>query len=77
MSAAATAELVAALRVTRAPVVAVSNEVGQGVVPATMSGRIFRDELGRLNATVAAACEDVVLLVAGRPIPLGTGEPTP
>jgi adenosylcobinamide kinase/adenosylcobinamide-phosphate guanylyltransferase len=74
---AATAELVAALRVTRAVVVAVSNEVGQGVVPATVSGRIFRDELGRLNASVAAACDDVVLLVAGRPIRLGTGGPTP
>jgi adenosylcobinamide kinase/adenosylcobinamide-phosphate guanylyltransferase len=73
----AAAELVSALRATPAQVVAVSNEVGQGVVPATMSGRIFRDELGRLNATVAAACEDVVFLVAGRPIPLRTGDPTP
>jgi adenosylcobinamide kinase/adenosylcobinamide-phosphate guanylyltransferase len=65
--AAATADLVGAWRSTRALVVAVSNEVGQGVVPATVSGRLFRDALGRLNLTVAAASEEVVLLVAGRP----------
>lgn len=41
-----TAELVAAVRATRRPVVLVSNEVGSGVVPATSSGRRFRDELG-------------------------------
>ena len=45
--------------------VAVSNEVGSGVVPATWSGRLFRDELGRLNAAVAAASERVDLVVAG------------
>jgi adenosylcobinamide kinase / adenosylcobinamide-phosphate guanylyltransferase len=67
---AATTDLLAAWRVTRALVVAVSNEVGQGVVPATASGRLFRDALGRLNAAVAAASEDVILLVAGRPLVL-------
>jgi adenosylcobinamide kinase/adenosylcobinamide-phosphate guanylyltransferase len=66
----ATEELIGAWQITRALVVAVTNEVGQGVVPATVSGRLFRDALGRLNATVAAASEDVVLLVAGRPVPL-------
>lgn len=62
--------LVAALRATRRRVVAVSNEVGSGVVPATASGRRFRDELGRLNAACADACEDVRLVVAGRSLPL-------
>jgi adenosylcobinamide kinase / adenosylcobinamide-phosphate guanylyltransferase len=70
---AASAELLAAWRLTPALVVAVSNEVGQGVVPATASGRLFRDALGRLNAAVAAASEDVVLLVAGHPIALRGG----
>ena len=72
----ATSDLLAAWRLTGALVVAVSNEVGQGVVPATASGRLFRDALGRLNAAVAAASEDVVLLVAGRPIPLRGGTTT-
>ncbi|MFD9306798.1 bifunctional adenosylcobinamide kinase/adenosylcobinamide-phosphate guanylyltransferase [Streptomyces sp. NPDC060048] len=61
-----TAELAAAVRATRRPVVLVSNEVGSGVVPATASGRRFRDELGRLNAEVAGECEHVLLVVAGQ-----------
>ncbi|GHF32231.1 adenosylcobinamide kinase/adenosylcobinamide phosphate guanyltransferase [Streptomyces mashuensis] len=61
-----TAELVAAVRATRRTVVLVSNEVGSGVVPATASGRRFRDELGRLNAALAGECEQVVLVVAGQ-----------
>ncbi|WP_405441024.1 bifunctional adenosylcobinamide kinase/adenosylcobinamide-phosphate guanylyltransferase [Streptomyces avidinii] len=59
------AELVAAVRATRRQVVLVSNEVGSGVVPATASGRRFRDELGRLNAAVADECEHVLLVIAG------------
>ncbi|WP_129296796.1 bifunctional adenosylcobinamide kinase/adenosylcobinamide-phosphate guanylyltransferase [Streptomyces lydicus] len=62
--------LVAALRETRRPVVAVSNEVGSGVVPATSAGRRFRDELGRLNAAFAAECEQVLLVVAGQALAL-------
>lgn len=62
--------LVAALQNTDVEVVFVSNEVGSGVVPATASGRLFRDLLGRLNAQVAAACDRAVLIVAGRVIEL-------
>lgn len=62
--------LVAALRETRRPVVAVSNEVGSGVVPATAAGRRFRDELGRLNAAFGAECEQVLLVVAGQALAL-------
>ncbi|MGW5698303.1 bifunctional adenosylcobinamide kinase/adenosylcobinamide-phosphate guanylyltransferase [Streptomyces asiaticus] len=62
--------LVAAVRATTRTVVAVSNEVGSGVVPATASGRRFRDELGRLNAAFAEECEQVLLVVAGQPLPL-------
>ncbi|MFF5566724.1 bifunctional adenosylcobinamide kinase/adenosylcobinamide-phosphate guanylyltransferase [Streptomyces sp. NPDC012623] len=64
------AELAHAVRETRRTVVAVTNEVGGGVVPATVSGRRFRDELGRLNAAVAAECEHVLLVVAGQALPL-------
>ncbi|MFI0819133.1 bifunctional adenosylcobinamide kinase/adenosylcobinamide-phosphate guanylyltransferase [Streptomyces sp. NPDC021098] len=64
------AALVAAVRGTGRTVVAVSNEVGAGVVPATAAGRRFRDELGRLNAGFAGECEQVLLVVAGQPLPL-------
>ncbi|MCB5182090.1 bifunctional adenosylcobinamide kinase/adenosylcobinamide-phosphate guanylyltransferase [Streptomyces antimicrobicus] len=64
------ADLAAALRATRRTVVAVSNEVGSGIVPATASGRRFRDELGRLNTAVAAECEHVLLVVAGQALVL-------
>ena len=47
-------------------VIGVSNEVGMGVVPATPAGRRFRDELGRLNVRLAAAADEVYLVVAGR-----------
>jgi adenosylcobinamide kinase/adenosylcobinamide-phosphate guanylyltransferase len=50
--------------------VAVTNEVGSGVVPGTVSGGRFRDLLGRLNATVAAESEQVQLCVAGRVVTL-------
>lgn len=50
--------------------IGVSNEVGMGVVPATSAGRRFRDELGRLNARLAAASDEVALVVAGRLLPL-------
>ncbi|MFI5617359.1 bifunctional adenosylcobinamide kinase/adenosylcobinamide-phosphate guanylyltransferase [Streptomyces sp. NPDC051567] len=64
------AALVAAVRATRRTVVLVSNEVGSGVVPATASGRRFRDELGRLNNAVAGECEHVLLVVAGQALVL-------
>lgn len=48
--------------------VLVSAEVGLGVVPSTRAGRVFRDELGALNAALAQVCDEVVLLVAGLPM---------
>jgi adenosylcobinamide kinase/adenosylcobinamide-phosphate guanylyltransferase len=48
-------------------VVAVSNEVGSGVHPESRVGRIFRDELGRLNTALAARTPEVVLVIAGIP----------
>jgi adenosylcobinamide kinase/adenosylcobinamide-phosphate guanylyltransferase len=66
-------ELAGAWRQTRAHVVAVSDEAGLGVVPATPAGRLFRDELGRLNQVLAAESEEAELVVAGRVVPLGPG----
>jgi adenosylcobinamide kinase / adenosylcobinamide-phosphate guanylyltransferase len=65
------AELVGAWRQARGYVVAVSDETGLGVVPATPAGRLFRDELGRLNQALAAESEEAELIVAGRVLPLG------
>lgn len=63
-------ELTDAVRETRRSLVAVSNEVGSGIVPATASGRRYRDELGRLNAAFARECEQVLLVVAGQAVVL-------
>jgi adenosylcobinamide kinase / adenosylcobinamide-phosphate guanylyltransferase len=62
--------LVDAVRAAPGRVVLVSAEVGLGVVPATRAGRLFRDELGALNAALARVCDEVVLLVAGLPLRL-------
>ena len=58
--------LAEALARTTRDVIVVSNEVGSGIVPATPSGRLYRDELGRLNQLVAATADRSLLLVAGR-----------
>jgi adenosylcobinamide kinase / adenosylcobinamide-phosphate guanylyltransferase len=50
--------------------IVVSNEVGLGIVPANALARSYRDLLGSVNATWAAAATDVVLLVAGRALRL-------
>jgi adenosylcobinamide kinase/adenosylcobinamide-phosphate guanylyltransferase len=57
--------LVGAWGSTRRIVVAVSNEVGLGVVPATASGVRYRDELGRVNARIAARAEQAWMCTAG------------
>jgi adenosylcobinamide kinase/adenosylcobinamide-phosphate guanylyltransferase len=60
-----TGEVLEAWRHTRRQVIAVSNEIGSGVVPGTASGRRFRDELGQLNARIAADSDEVWLCTAG------------
>ncbi|HEX2577111.1 MAG TPA: bifunctional adenosylcobinamide kinase/adenosylcobinamide-phosphate guanylyltransferase [Aquihabitans sp.] len=62
----ATAELVAALAERDGDTVVVSDEVGLAVHPVSAAGRWFVDELGALNQAVAAAADDVRLVVAGR-----------
>jgi adenosylcobyric acid synthase len=49
-----------------APTIAVSNEVGLGVVPVNELARRYRDALGRVNARWAAAADDAAFVVAGR-----------
>ena len=59
--------LVGAWAAAAVTVVAVSDEVGSGIVPATASGRRFRDALGELNQRLAAAADEVWLVTAGIP----------
>ncbi len=51
-------------------VLLVSNEVGQGIVPANPLARRFRDEAGRLHQAVASRCDRVTFVVAGLPLTL-------
>lgn len=50
--------------------VVVSEEVGLGVHPSSEVGRRFRDVLGHLNQRMAAQADEVLLVVAGRVLPL-------
>ena len=69
--------LVAAVAEHPGPVVLVSPEVGLGVVPDTLSGRVFADVIGSLNRRLAQVCDSAVLVVAGRALPLDDARPTP
>lgn len=51
--------------------IAVTNEVGLGLVPDNPLGRCYRDLLGRVNAIWAGVAERALLLVAGRALDLG------
>jgi adenosylcobinamide kinase/adenosylcobinamide-phosphate guanylyltransferase len=50
--------------------VVVSEEVGLGVHPTSSAGRHFRDALGTINQDVAEVADQVLLIVAGRALPL-------
>jgi adenosylcobinamide kinase/adenosylcobinamide-phosphate guanylyltransferase len=47
---------------------AVSNEVGLGLVPDTPLGREYRDVLGAVNQQLAKVCREVVFMAAGLPM---------
>ena len=71
----ATDDVVRALGGASFNVSVVSNEVGEGVHPETEDGLRFRDLLGFVNQRFAAACDRVVLMVAGLPLTLKTARP--
>jgi adenosylcobinamide kinase / adenosylcobinamide-phosphate guanylyltransferase len=62
------ADLLAALAETDATLIAVSNEVGLGVVPEYPLARLYRDQLGWANQRLAVAADRVYFLVAGFPL---------
>ena len=61
------ASLLAAIAASRAPLVIVSNEVGQGIVPDNPLARRFREAQGRLNIELAQVADRVIHVVAGLP----------
>jgi adenosylcobinamide kinase/adenosylcobinamide-phosphate guanylyltransferase len=68
--AAATKDLLDALRSARGPVALVSNEVGLGIVPDNALARAFRDHVGRLHQAIAEIADRVVFVAAGLPLVL-------
>lgn len=57
-------------------VIFVANEIGLGIVPLGAETRRFRDEAGRLNQDLAAACGRVTFVAAGLPLALKTPQKT-
>ena len=67
----AAAETAASLAAARSGLtIAVTNEVGLGIVPATSLARAYRDLLGGVNALWVAASTEAALVVAGRALRL-------
>jgi adenosylcobinamide kinase / adenosylcobinamide-phosphate guanylyltransferase len=64
------AGVVAALEERSGPSVVITNEVGLGVHPETELGRRYRDDLGRINQSIAAVSTTTLLMVAGKAIRL-------
>jgi adenosylcobinamide kinase/adenosylcobinamide-phosphate guanylyltransferase len=60
--------LLGAYALSRASWIVISNEVGAGLVPPYPLGRVYRDALGRANQRLAAAADEVLLIVAGLPL---------
>ncbi|MEC0233291.1 bifunctional adenosylcobinamide kinase/adenosylcobinamide-phosphate guanylyltransferase [Paenibacillus kribbensis] len=63
-------ELAAAVERYPGPLVIVTNEVGDGIVPEYPLGRLYRDLGGIMNQRIARLCDEVFLVTAGIPIEL-------
>ncbi len=66
----ARAALLKDLEKTPHHVIMVSNETGMGVIPMGSLSRDFVDDSGRLHQDIAALADNVVLTVAGLPLPV-------
>ncbi|TBL78284.1 bifunctional adenosylcobinamide kinase/adenosylcobinamide-phosphate guanylyltransferase [Paenibacillus thalictri] len=63
-------QLAATLKSAPFPVIAVTNEVGHGIVPEYQLGRVYRDLAGRVNQLLAAQADDTYFVVCGIPVNL-------
>ncbi|MGC4934918.1 nicotinate-nucleotide--dimethylbenzimidazole phosphoribosyltransferase [Gordonia sp. DT30] len=75
-------ELCSAIAAFTDDLVLISPEVGLAPVAGNPAGRLFQEELGALNEAIAAVCDRVLLVVAGRvleltPAPASVPTPTP
>jgi adenosylcobinamide kinase / adenosylcobinamide-phosphate guanylyltransferase len=62
--------LLSALGAMTQPVILIGNEVGWGIVPENPLARTFRDLTGRLHQEIARIADQVILMVAGIPLPV-------
>ncbi len=62
------ASLTRTIEDSKSCVIAVSNEVGLGIVPDNPLARVFRDVCGRVNQTIARVADEVWFLAAGVPL---------
>ena len=60
--------LMCGIEQTECNVLLITNELGSGVVPEHLLGRVFRDMAGRANQMLAAAMPQVCLMVCGLPL---------
>jgi adenosylcobinamide kinase / adenosylcobinamide-phosphate guanylyltransferase len=63
-------QLLTTVRERDQTLIAVTNEVGMGIVPAYPLGRVYRDLLGWTNQRVARSADEVYLVVCGIPVEL-------
>lgn len=64
------ADMIAAIVARPGDTLVVTNEVGDGIVPAFATGRLFRDVIGRANRALVDAADAAWLVVAGRMLDL-------
>ena len=62
--------LIVCLHKVEASFIVVSNDVGSGIVPADGMSRLYRDLLGKANQMLAQRADEVIMMVAGIPLPL-------
>ena len=62
--------LAGAIRILATPVILVTNEVGQGIVPDNALARRYRDLAGLANQILAASCDSVYVTISGIPLKL-------